>query len=344
MNKQIQQLSGELTPVEANPLVSVIIDNYNYAQYLPEAIESVLNQSYRNFELIVVDDGSKDNSREVIESYSDRLNAIFQPNGGQGSALTTGITNAKGQIICFLDADDYFHKDKLAKVVASFQAHPDWVQISHCHLLVDRQGAPLGPGSVVLSQGDVRDLLLQWGRYAWGLTSGLAFRREVLQKVVPIPPKPRSADTYLTSTVPFYGKVGCINETLMFYRVHGKNMQAYNDDTAWLMQIREETAACINNAAAKTGLTERFNIQERDADYRSLKAVHAGGVPLKTAAQIIWLSIQESSAIGRSPRDTLKRLIRRSMFVIFPSESKIILRYGIVGYLRFKFTGKQPQR
>lgn len=344
MNKQSHQMSMELTPLEASPLVSVIIDNYNYAQYLPEAIASVLNQSYRNFELIVVDDGSKDNSREVIESYSDQLIGIFQPNGGQGSALTTGIAHAKGEIICFLDSDDYFHKDKLAKVVAGFQAHPEWVQISHCHLLVDRQGSPLGLGSVVLSQGDVRDLLLQWGKYAWGLTSSLAYRREVLQHVMPIPKKPRSADTYLTATVPFYGEIGCINETLMFYRAHGNNMQVYTDDIPSLLQLREDTAVCINNAAAKTGLKERFNIQKQDADYRSLKAVQAGSVPLKTAMQIIWLSIQESKGIGRSPKDTFKRFARRGMLVLAPGDGKAILRYGLAGYLRFKLTGKQPQR
>ena len=95
-----------------NPLVSVIIGNYNYGRFISEAIESALNQTYKNFELIVVDDGSTDNSREIIESYGDKLTAIFQENGGQGRAFNAGFAVSKGEIICFLDSDDYYYPEK----------------------------------------------------------------------------------------------------------------------------------------------------------------------------------------------------------------------------------------
>jgi len=77
----------------------------------------------------------------VIESYKDRLTAIFQDNAGQGEAFNAGIAQSKGEIICFWMLDDYFHKDKLAKVVAGFLDHPDWVQISHL-ISVNREGLP----------------------------------------------------------------------------------------------------------------------------------------------------------------------------------------------------------
>jgi len=325
---------------EEAPLVSVIIANYNYGCFLSQAIESVLAQTYQNFELIVVDDGSIDNSREVIESYKDCLTAIFQENAGQGEAINAGIAQSNGEIICFLDADDYFYKDKLAKVVAAFLNHPEWVQISHCWTSVNREGLPIGHGSKILSQGDVRPLLLQWGRYAMGITSGLAYRRAVLQQVLPIPTrKSAAADTYLTAAIPFCGEVGCINEPLMFYRMHGGNKQAHNDNVPYLIQEREDTATFINKAAARVGLIDRFNI-ERDIDYRSLKALQQGGVPWKEAFQIIWLSLQESIALRRSPRDTLERLLRRGICVLFPSEGKMLLRFGLRGYLRFKLSGQ----
>jgi len=330
--------------LEEAPLVSVIINNYNYGCFLSQAIESVLEQTYPNWELIVVDDGSTDNSCEVIESYKDCLTAIFQKNSGQGEALNAGITQSKGEIIFFLDADDYFHKDKLAKVVAGFLNHPEWVQISHCWSSVDREGLPIGRGSTILNQGDVRHLLLQWGRYAMAITSGLAYRRAVLQQVLPIPTKrTEAADTFLTVTIPFYGEVGCINEPLMFYRMHGKNRQAHSGNWSRMLQQRELTAIYINETAAKVGLIDRFNSQW-DADYRSLKALQQGGVPWTEAFEIIWLSLQESIAIKRSVRDTLERLLRRGICALFPSEGKAVLRLGLRGYLHFKLSGQEPKR
>ena len=90
--------------------VSIIISNYNYARYLNAAIESAIAQSYQNFEIIVVDDGSKDNSQEVIlelqKKYPNKIKAIFQENQGQGGAFNTAFQASSGEIIAFLDADD----------------------------------------------------------------------------------------------------------------------------------------------------------------------------------------------------------------------------------------------
>ncbi len=341
MTELLQRMGVEPTGTQASLLVSVIIGNYNYGCFLPQAIESVLSQTYQNFELIVVDDGSTDNSREIIKSYGERLVAIFQENAGQGEAFNTGFAQSRGEIICFLDADDYFHKDKLAKVVTAFLNHPEWVQLSHCWTSVNREGLSIGRGSTILSQGNVRNLLLQWGRYAMGITSGLAYRRTVLQQALPIPTrKSAAADTYLTSVIPFFGEVGCINESLMFYRMHGRNKQARNSNLPYLLQEREDTATYINQAAARVGLVDRFNIQH-DIDHRSLQALQRGGVPWTEALRIIWLSLQESMAIKRSAKDTLERLLRRGICALFPSEGKVVLRLGLRGYLRLKLSGQE---
>lgn len=336
MKKPLKKL--ESISSQQNPLVSVIIGNYNYGHFLAEAINSVLKQTYRHFELIVVDDGSTDNSREVIESYPGQLIAIFQPNGGQGVAFNTGIAKAKGEIICFLDADDYYHPDKLSKIVSSFQTHPQWVQISHGRISVDRDGNPVGAGSKTHNQGDVSQLLLQWGRYAMAITSALAYRRQIVEQVLPIPTmRSEAADTYLTAAVPFYGEVGCIDEPLMFYRMHGHNLQARTDNLGFLLKQRELNAKYINETAAKVSQSDRFDLQ-RDADYRSLKAVQKGTSSLIETMQVIWLSWRESRAIKRSPKDTLERLLRRGLCVLLPSEGKSILRQGLRGYFREQLT------
>jgi CTP:molybdopterin cytidylyltransferase MocA len=343
MITNLQQKSDHSSDIETTPLVSVILGNYNYAPFVGQAIDSVLSQTYQNFELIVVDDGSSDNSRDIIDSYGDRLIAIFQANAGQEATFNVGIERSKGEIICFLDADDYFHKDKLAEVVASFMDHPEWVQIGHCWISVDAEGIPIGSStSNVLSQGNVRNLLLKWGKYASAISSGLACRRSALQKVMPLR-KGWGVDTYLNVSLPFYGEVGCINKPLMFYRMHGKNMRAYNDNLSYLIQQREATSTFINEVATRVSLTERFDIQQ-DVDYRSYKAMEQGGVGWIETLQIIWLSLQESKAIGRSAKDTLIRLLYRSICTLFPKQGILILRYGLRGYLRLKLFRKEPKR
>jgi len=96
-----------------NPLISVIIPNHNYARFLSATIESVLKQSVGNLDLIIVDNGSTDDSREVISRYGKELTKIYQEDLGQASARNTGLSHARGDLISFLDADDYWEPRKL---------------------------------------------------------------------------------------------------------------------------------------------------------------------------------------------------------------------------------------
>ena len=105
-----------------NPLVSVIIPTYNNAQYIREAIESVLKQTYRNFELIVVDDGSTDKTREALDPYinKNQIKYIYQNNKKQGAARNNGIKHAQGELIALLDSDDLWLPEKLELQVPLF--------------------------------------------------------------------------------------------------------------------------------------------------------------------------------------------------------------------------------
>lgn len=104
--------------------VSVIIPTYNRAGYLREAIDSVIAQSYRHVEILVVDDGSTDNTRELVHNYTSNIRYIYQENKGPSAARNNGIKNANGHFIAFLDSDDLWHPDKLAKQVAAFIKNP----------------------------------------------------------------------------------------------------------------------------------------------------------------------------------------------------------------------------
>jgi glycosyltransferase involved in cell wall biosynthesis len=105
--------------------VSVIIPTFNRAAFLPKAINSVLNQSFKDFELIVVDDGSTDKTYKVVSSFSDIV-YIRKEHRGPSSARNRGIEKAKGEFVAFLDSDDWWDKDKLKIQIKEMEAHPEY--------------------------------------------------------------------------------------------------------------------------------------------------------------------------------------------------------------------------
>jgi glycosyltransferase involved in cell wall biosynthesis len=116
-----------VTNKKSNPLVSVIISTYNRSGIVMEAIESVLKQTYQNFEIIIVDDGSTDNTAEAVNQFKDnRINYFYKPNGGLPSARNFGIDKASGQYITFLDDDDLFAVDYIEKMLESLEKNPQY--------------------------------------------------------------------------------------------------------------------------------------------------------------------------------------------------------------------------
>src|SRR5271170_2638660 len=114
----------ELLPLPAEPLVSILVSNYNYARYIGESIQSALDQTYDNLELIICDDGSTDDSVRVIEEFErkdSRVRFIRKGNGGQASGFNAAFAASQGEIIPLLDSDDRFLPHKVERIVANFQ-------------------------------------------------------------------------------------------------------------------------------------------------------------------------------------------------------------------------------
>jgi glycosyltransferase involved in cell wall biosynthesis len=112
------------------PLVSVIIPTYNREQYLRKALDSVLAQTYQRFEIIVVDDGSTDNTRTMLSAYQESVRYVYQENQGISKARNTGIRNSHGDCIAFLDSDDYWLPEKTELQVALLQKHPEYGMVA----------------------------------------------------------------------------------------------------------------------------------------------------------------------------------------------------------------------
>jgi glycosyltransferase involved in cell wall biosynthesis len=139
----ITQSQVPTTPRQDRPLVSVIIPNYNHARYVGEAIQSVLEQSYQPIEIIVVDDGSTDESRDVISAFSENIQSIYQKNQGLSAARNTGIRAASGEYISLLDADDLYEADFISTLIKLLKASPDADGIYCGYRFVDEQNRPL---------------------------------------------------------------------------------------------------------------------------------------------------------------------------------------------------------
>jgi glycosyltransferase involved in cell wall biosynthesis len=218
-----------MTELQPKPkLVSVVVINYNYACYLRASIESVLAQTYADIELVVVDDGSTDDSREILRDFADRAKLVLTSNRGQTNAVNIGFATTRGDIVMFLDADDTLCKTAIARVVASWR--PTVAKIQFRLTVVDAQGRSMGyttpPYFLDLSAQELKRMVLRYGFYATPPTSGNAYGRSFLNQVMPIDHRlfPRMPDGALNAIVPVYGDVISVDEELGSYRVHGRNM------------------------------------------------------------------------------------------------------------------------
>jgi len=122
------------------PKVSVIIPTYNRSQFVCETVESVLSQTYKDFEIIVIDDGSTDGTKDVLAHYSDQIKYIYQQNQGVGAARNKGITEARGEYLAFIDDDDLWLPEKLEKQVEYMDNHPDVAFVSTGTYVIDVDG------------------------------------------------------------------------------------------------------------------------------------------------------------------------------------------------------------
>ena len=104
------------------PLVTVVIPTYNYGHFVEQAVESALSQRYPNIEVIVVDDGSQDDTKARLEKYRGRIQYIYQRNQGLSAARNTGILKARGEYIAFLDADDIWIPEKISEQIGMFKS------------------------------------------------------------------------------------------------------------------------------------------------------------------------------------------------------------------------------
>lgn len=246
--------------------VSIVINNYNYAQFVGEAIQSALEQTHSNTEVIVVDDGSTDASRAVIESFGSRIKALFKPNGGQGSAINAGFAMSSGEIVFFLDADDLLFKDAAQRVVEAWQ--PGLSKVQAPLEVMDAKGQATGElfPARPLSEGDLLKQVLRFGGYTSPPTSGNAWSREFLLRALPLDEAiwKTALDTALSCIAPLFGPVKTLHKPFGYYRLHGSNDWVRNSVDLTRMQRGRlfdlHTDRLLNEWLERLGYTQRPRI------------------------------------------------------------------------------------
>ncbi len=252
----------------ADLAVDIVIDNYNYGRFLPDAIESACAQTHGKVTVTVVDDGSSDGSRELLGKYGERVDVILKENGGQASALNAGFERCRGDVVMFLDADDTLDPGAAAEIAATFAAAPDVVKVQFRTEVIDAEGRATGAikpaAHLPMPNGDVRAAeLASPYDLVWMATSANAFRTSALRRIMPIPEGPfrTCADWYLVHLMALVGPVISLDSVAGAYRVHGANNyepQAAELDIHHLretIRFSQSTSAKLLELASELGLS-----------------------------------------------------------------------------------------
>jgi glycosyltransferase involved in cell wall biosynthesis len=232
-----------LQKMRSQKLLSVVVNNYNYGRFVGTAIASALNQNSELTEVIVVDDGSTDDSRDVISKFGDCIATVFKSNGGQASALNAGFKLATGRWTVFLDADDLLHEDCAERL--STVAESETSKITWSMPVIGPSGERCmgtAPAHAPAS-GDLRQHLIDKGPMAFDYApcSGNAWSRAFLDAVLPIPEEPfrQGADGYLVLLSPLFGRSVVLDQPLSAYRRHGNNYLAAKSQFEMRDELRQ---------------------------------------------------------------------------------------------------------
>lgn len=321
---------------DSTPMFSVLIATYNQADYILATLESVARQTFRDYEIVVVNDGSTDDTASRVAGWTESFRnvhpnrVVFETvgNGGQSAAFEYGFGRCSGRYIALLDSDDRWLESKLEIVAAAVREDPSAGMVVHPLLVIDADGSRTGdvrPMRAKLSAGNVREQVLRTGRQVAPATSGVVIKADVFGRLVPMPTKHfrADADTYLTLGASLLAPVHAIEEPLGEYRMHpeGHYFRRLTTPDGLRYSVDLQLAVArhfgIEDAARRNSYFARnaFALAKLDGRPRSQMAAYlrliratAGdssfSVPLRTALIGYW------SLCLLSPRPLFNRLWR----------------------------------
>jgi glycosyltransferase involved in cell wall biosynthesis len=278
------------------PAVTVLIDTHNHEHYIEQAIVSVLEQDFprAEMEILVVDDGSTDRTPEIVRKFAADVRLIQKTNGGQASAFNTGIPEAKGDIVAFLDGDDWWAKEKLAVVTNYLGSRPHIGLVGHGIYEFDSDNGNT-KATIPQRTQEVTFDSVENGRFFRQMmcffgTSRVTVRRNILSRVLPVPERiVIEADEFVSIMSAAYSAAGLIQEPLTFYRLHPGNLfQIRTKDEVKQRRIQKALAALADelrirlaSAGIAPDVTDAI-VKPLDVGSKRLRLMLDGGKPWET--------------------------------------------------------------
>ncbi|MGC1415976.1 MAG: glycosyltransferase [Candidatus Acidiferrum sp.] len=287
----------------AKPFVSVLIDTYNHERFIEEAIVSVLEQDFPEGEreILVVDDGSTDRTPEIVQKFEPHVRLLRKANGGQASAFNVGIPECRGEVVAFLDGDDWWAREKLSRVIPVLAENPEIGMVGHGTITV----LPDGREHVeVLKEGhrySLRSLdgaLLFRSRKSF-LGTRSTIRMSILQKLLPVPETIRiEADEFVFTMAAALGDVEILPEALFFYRLHVGNFFSQHGFNEGSVRRKQQSIAELAKNLA-------LRLPETGAEKEAIRAVvhaiqvEADQLRLSTDGGFPWETVTTELAMYR---------------------------------------------
>ncbi|WP_375401448.1 glycosyltransferase [uncultured Amnibacterium sp.] len=286
--------------------LSVIVSNYNYEQYVAQAIESALAVDWDDVEVIVVDDGSTDGSRAVIERYRDRVTVLHQENSTQRVAANRGFAASTGDVVIFLDSDDMLTPAIAREIAAAWRPGASKYQVQMAR--IDAEGRIIGSVFPDYAVPPSPELIRRWATvsasYPTPPGSGNAYARSFLDRIFPLDGSTGpAADSYCLEAAPLLGDVITLPRPLVLYRVHGDNVSNLLRNDA-LFTGRVERARLRHAYGLR--LLGRVEDPERSALFRS-----------RSLLQLRIASARLRPGDSRLPGDSRFRMLRNALLVPF---------------------------
>jgi len=235
----------------STPFVTVLIDTYNHQSFIEDAINSVLAQDFRpsETEILVVDDGSTDGTPGIVRKFAPRVRLLQKANGGQASAFNRGIPEARGEIVAFLDGDDWWAPGKLTAVAEGFAAMAEVGLIGHgvTEVHLDGRQRTEVPREVsrfrLTSLESAKTFRMQRGFLG---TSRMAYRREILSRIGCVPEALKfEADEYLFTLAGLFADILILREPYTFYRVHDANLFQHAEGDEQVVRRKQQVLAAL---------------------------------------------------------------------------------------------------
>jgi glycosyltransferase involved in cell wall biosynthesis len=248
------------------PLITALVDTYNHGRYIEQTLVSVLEQglSPAELEIVVVDDGSTDQTPSMIQKFVPRVKHVRKKNGGQASAFNAGFAEAQGEIVAFLDGDDWWAKGKLLTVADALERHPAVAAVGHGHYEFHERTnetwlrVPQRPALISMADREATRMAGLHRRFL--LPSALTVRRKVLEWIMPIPEEMVFiADVPLQAAALVMGTL-ILEQPLFYYRYHAQNLYSIdaNDDAKLCRKYEMTELVCerLNRRLVELGVRE----------------------------------------------------------------------------------------